>query len=485
VGKKIVNLLTNETAEHQQILSFIDEANMTSRQYWLWLMASGGTLLDGISVMIIGITLHILSKKLSPVMMGLIGAALVFGAVVGSNLGGELGDSKGRKKLLTANMLIIAIGAVLSLVSFSPWVLFTGQLIIGSGIGSDFAVGGAYVAEIIPRKKRSQLMVGTIAFQSLGLLLAGVLAWFVMELNPTLSGVYRYLFGIETILALVFFFLRFLLIESPRWLMGKGYNKEAAQVIATIYPQKQKELSQLGEAAGEEIHRVVLPLKNNPSSEYKLLFSKEYIKRTILASVPWFLMDITTYGVGLFTPVILSSIMKQTSFTNVRADAIHVVLGTTGIDLFLLLGFIAALWLVPKIGRIRMQEMGFAGMFIGMITLFLTSVLNVAGMWYTILIFGGFIVFNLFMNAGPNATTFTMAPELFPTQLRSTAGGFAAGIAKIGATLGIFVFPTMKHNFGVPLVLAGVALISLSALLITVIYSKKINEGVALEGHHR
>jgi hypothetical protein len=42
------------------------------------------------------------------------------------------------------------------------------------------------------------------------------------------------------------------------------------------------------------------------------------------------------------------------------------------------------------------------------------------------LVFAGFILFNLSMNAGPNSTTFTLAPILFPTQLRATASGFAA-----------------------------------------------------------
>src|SRR6266851_10206179 len=61
------------------------------------------------------------------------------------------------------------------------------------------------------------------------------------------------------------------------------------------------------------------------------------------------------------------------------------------------------------------------------------------------------------MNAGPNATTFTLAPILFPTQLRATASGFAAGVAKIGATFGVFVLPIVKGKFGVPAVLGMMA----------------------------
>jgi nitrate/nitrite transporter NarK len=71
------------------------------------------------------------------------------------------------------------------------------------------------------------------------------------------------------------------------------------------------------------------------------------------------------------------------------------------------------------------------------------------------------------MNAGPNSTTFTFAPILFPTQLRGTAGGFAAGIAKLGATLGVFLLPILKEKFGVPSVLGIVSAVSLLGLIVT------------------
>jgi putative MFS transporter len=74
------------------------------------------------------------------------------------------------------------------------------------------------------------------------------------------------------------------------------------------------------------------------------------------------------------------------------------------------------------------------------------------------------------MNAGPNSTTFTLAPILFPTQLRATASGFAAGVAKIGATLGVFVLPISKGTFGVPAVLGMMAAVSILGLVVTVAF---------------
>ncbi len=474
----------DEIQEHKEILRIMDESSMVPRQFWFWFISSGGTLLDGVSIMMIGISLHFLSDKLSPLWMGLIGTALVLGAVFGSNLGGKISDTKGRKKILILNMAIIMSGAALSAFSASNLMLLIGQLIIGIGIGSDFAVSGTYVAEITPRKFRSRLMVGTITFQSIGLILAALLSLATLEI-VTSPQIWRYLFAIETLLALIFFIFRFSLFESPRWLMSNGKNNEAVKIIAEFYSLKEKELKKFADSAKNKIHKVILPLKTKSSKEYGILFSKAYIKRTILASVPWFLMDIATYGVGLFTPVILANLIKSSPAESPHLQAINNIIGTTGIDLFLLFGFLSAFWLVPIVGKIKMQVIGFAGMFAGMSILFIASYFNIIGKEHTLLIFTGFVIFNLLMNAGPNATTFAMAPELFPTQLRSTASGFAAGFAKIGAALGIFIFPIIKNDFGVPVLLAGLAFVSLLALFITIIYSQKIKEDAALETYHR
>ena len=101
------------------------------------------------------------------------------------------------------------------------------------------------------------------------------------------------------------------------------------------------------------------------------------------------------------------------------------------------------------------------------------------------LVFAGFIVFNFMMNAGPNSTTFTLAPELFPTQMRASAGGLAASVAKMGATLGVFAFPILKSEFGVPFILVLMAAVSVLALVVAWGFAREINEGSSLEDYHR
>ena len=142
----------------------------------------------------------------------------------------------------------------------------------------------------------------------------------------------------------------------------------------------------------------------------------------------------------------------------------------------MLIGFLVALWAVPRFGRIHMQVAGFAGMTLGMLVLLFAVSTGGDAAAHVPLVFAGFVLFNLAMNAGPNATTFTLAPELFPTRIRASASGFAAATAKVGATLGIFVLPQVKGYWGVAGVLALMAAVSALGAIITAILAREIRE---------
>jgi hypothetical protein len=96
------------------------------------------------------------------------------------------------------------------------------------------------------------------------------------------------------------------------------------------------------------------------------------------------------------------------------------------------------------------------------------------------LIFGGFMVFNLFMNMGPNATTYLLSGETFPTPIRATGAGFAASMAKFGAVLGTFFFPILKAQIGIPALLIGLA--AASALAAAVTYGFRVDTRASLDG---
>ena len=159
-------------------------------------------------------------------------------------------------------------------------------------------------------------------------------------------------------------------------------------------------------------------------------------------------------------PLILGAIHISSAATGPVAREFTDAEGTAAIDLFLLIGFLIGLWAVPRFGRIHMQVVGFAGMTLGMLILLAAVLAGGGAAAHIPIVFAGFILFNLAMNAGPNATTFALAPELFPTSVRASASGFAAATAKLGATLGIFVLPQVKEHWGVAAVLIMMAVVS-------------------------
>jgi hypothetical protein len=195
------------------------------------------------------------------------------------------------------------------------------------------------------------------------------------------------------------------------------------------------------------------------------LFSSRYLRRTLLATVPWSLMDITLYGVGMFTPTILAALSFIGHGTFLSMD-IASSEGTAALDIFLLLGFALNMWLVERWGRIRLQLLGFTGMAIGLALLSI-SALGPTEPVRLALVMAGFAIFNLMVNAGPNATTYLLPAELFPTRLRASGHGLAAASGKLGAVLGIFFLPVLKARLGIALTVAIAAAVSLAGLTVT------------------
>jgi MFS family permease len=457
----------------QHLSSLLDGSPLTAIQRWLWVLSTGGTLLDGFVIFVLGVAMPLIIAHfhLTPDVVGLIGASLVFGAVFGAGLGGPMADHLGRKKLMLADMIIIAAGAAISAVANGFPMLFIGQLLVGVGVGIDFPASSSYVSEVLPKRSRSRMMVATIACQSVGMLLAAMITLVLLK-NVHSAQNWRLFLAAEGVIAILFFLLRLSQPDSPHWLMTQRRFAEAAQAFIRIMPEQRAAVLQITGNAGEQrVANAIAPAKPGVA----ILFSRAYRAQTVLVAAPWFLMDIATYGVGLFTPIILGAIDFSSESGGLIAHDFADARGSAAIDLFLLLGFLVGIWVVPRFGRIRMQAIGFASMAFGMLLLVIAVRLSNSSL-HIPLVFAGFILFNLLMNAGPNSTTFTLAPILFPTELRATASGFAAGVAKIGATLGVFVLPILKGKFGVPAVLGMMAAVSVLGLFVTLVFGHEDTE---------
>src|ERR1700747_1426636 len=109
----------------------LDNAPMTPAHYLYWLLASGGTLLDGFSVVSLGIALPLLKRDfaITPAMLGFIGSALVLGAVLGAAVGGMAADRIGRKRAFLVDMAILAAGSGLCVIAPHPWFIPSDQCV--------------------------------------------------------------------------------------------------------------------------------------------------------------------------------------------------------------------------------------------------------------------------------------------------------------------------------------------------------------------
>jgi MFS family permease len=96
------------------------------------------------------------------------------------------------------------------------------------------------------------------------------------------------------------------------------------------------------------------------------------------------------------------------------------------------------------------------------------------------LLFVGFMLFSFMTNIGPNAMTYLIAGEVFPTSIRGTGAGFAASFAKIGAVLTAFLFPILLKDIGTDLLLLILVATSLVGALVTWSYAIE-TKGISLE----
>jgi MFS transporter, putative metabolite transport protein len=203
------------------------------------------------------------------------------------------------------------------------------------------------------------------------------------------------------------------------------------------------------------------------------LFNHRNRRATIFASVPWFIQDLGTYGIGIFTPTILAAAFGGgadhiRSLSDLISDVILAAKGSALINVLLIVGIVFAVVLADRTGRIRLQVFGFIGCAVGL--LIASFSMDFTGITQIALIFAGFMLFSFMTNIGPNAQTYLLAGEVFPTQVRGMGAGFAAALAKIGAVLTAFLFPILLAAIGTRALLYGLVVTSLLGAAVTWLY---------------
>jgi PHS family inorganic phosphate transporter-like MFS transporter len=183
------------------------------------------------------------------------------------------------------------------------------------------------------------------------------------------------------------------------------------------------------------------------------LFSVEFLRRhgvhLLGTSACWLALDITFYSLNLFMKDFFESVglLPKLQYGDepfgrmIHITALHTILTLC----FSLPGYFFSVAFVDRIGRVRIQLLGFA-----MMSAFMLGLAIPRYDYWRRHKYGFAAMYGLtssFANFGPNTTTFIIPAEIFPARLRSTCHGISGAFGKIGAIIGVFAFVyTGKHN---------------------------------------
>jgi MFS transporter, putative metabolite transport protein len=398
---------------------------MTGMQKRIWWLAVAGKFFEGLVVFMTGFALPLIGKEfnLTSAQHGLVSAASLFGILIGASALGGLSDRYGRKPMFIIEMALCLFG-------------------MGLALGCDYPTAHLVISESTPTRSRGTLVLSAFGFQAAGALVGTAVGYLVLHEDPNLLA-WRWMYATAIIPAVLVLLGRFFVTESPHWLAIQDRERDAEREILRLLRRAPPYPSNVRLSDSDE--------QDDGASGYAALFHGRNLRATILASVPWFLQDLATYGIGIFTPTILAAAVghKREHVQNVAdlvANDMIAAKGAAFIDILLLAGIVGAVLLSDRLGRIRLQVFGFVGCALG---LFIAAqATHYDGSTKMLLIFAGFMLFNFMTNLGPNAQTYLIAGEVFPTAIRGIGAGFAASFGKIGACMTAFLFPILLADIG-------------------------------------
>ncbi|WP_280146790.1 sugar porter family MFS transporter [Bacillus velezensis] len=414
-----------------------------TKKYLIYFFGALGGLLYGYDTGVISGALLFINNDipLNTLTEGLVVSMLLLGAIFGSALSGTCSDRWGRRKVVFVLSLIFIIGALACAASQTVTMLIISRVILGLAVGGSTALVPVYLSEMAPTKIR-----GTLGTLNNLMIVTGILLAYIVNYIFTPFEAWRWMVGLAAVPAALLLIGIAFMPESPRWLVKRGREQEARQVMEMTHDKEDiaVELAEMKQGEAEK-----------KESTLGLLKAK-WIRPMLLIGIG---LAILQQAVGINTVIYYA----PTIFTKAGLGTSASVLGTMGIGVLNVIMCITAMILIDRIGRKKLLMWGSVGITLSLASL--SAILLLAGLsastaWLTVLFLGIYIVF---YQATWGPVVWVLMPELFPSNARGAATGFTTLILSATNLIVSLVFPLMLSAMGIGWVFGIFSVICLSS----------------------
>jgi MFS transporter, putative metabolite:H+ symporter len=395
-----------------------------TREHGRLVVGSGlGWALDAMDVGLISFVMAALVAQeqwgITPGELSWIGSIGFVGMAMGATLGGLLADRFGRRQVFALTLLIFGAATGAAALSWSVAALVVFRFLIGLGLGAELPVASTLVSEYAPARLRGRMVVLLEAFWAVGWTLAALIGFFVV---PRSDSGWRWALAIGALPALYAVAVRRGLPESVRFLESRGRVAEAEDAVRRF-------------ERAADVEPVESPLPEpTPSPGPGALWSTGNRRRTAALWVVWFSINFSYYGAFIWLPTLL--------FTS-GFDLVKSFEFTLYITLAQLPGYAVAAFLIEKWGRRPTLAVFLLGSAAG-------AAMFAAADGDTAVLVTGMVL--SFFNLGAWGALYAVTPEVYPTVLRATGAGAAAGFGRLASIAAPLCVPPLLETGGSGLV---------------------------------
>jgi len=389
---------------------------------------------------------------LSAFLQGAVVAVLLLGAMVGAVLAGPLSEPFGRKKMIVAAGITFTVGAILAAAAPNVGVLLAARFIIGLAVGSAALLVPLYLSEIAPTEIR-----GAVSSLNQLMIVVGILVAFIVNAIFASSGDWRIMLGLAAVPSVVLLIGLFFVPETPRFLVRKGHERKAREVLEAV------QSDQVG--ADEDPQERIEEIKEIDAKESEAglkALAAGWVRPALVVAIG---LAVFQQFIGINTIIYYApTTLTSAGFGSDAAIYANLIIGVLNV-----VATIVAVRLVDRAGRKPLLFGGLVGMTLSMTILGVSSAVLATPKSasdpeaiITLLCLAGFIV-SFAATWGP--VVWVMLPEVLPLSIRGTAMGLAV-FANWAANFAVSqTFPVFLKSWGPGPVFLGYAAIGVIAFV--------------------